>query len=123
MPIDIKSTVSIVAIVIVVAFILTILIIRRKNRRRASSAQGGDSNEQIYIGNLPYRVSEGDLKDSFSTYGRIVDVRVVKDRRTGRSKGYAFITYSDVREAKKSLASHGTDMDGRSMVVRIAKPR
>ena len=120
MAIDIKSLVSIIAIVIVVVLILVILIIRRVNRRRALSVP---ANEQVYIGNLPYRANESDLREFFSTYGRIVDVRVVKDRKTGRSKGYAFITYSNVREANNSLASHGRDMHGRSMVVRIAKPR
>jgi len=116
---DIKLLVSIVAIVIV-AFILVILFIRLARRRRASSSQ---QNEQIYIGNLPYRANERELRDYFSSYGQIVDVRVVKDRRTGRSKGYAFITFSSAREANKSLVLHGTEMDGRSMVVRIAKPR
>jgi len=119
MLIDIKSLVSIIAIAVVV-LILFIFIIRKLRRRSGSSA---DANEQIYIGNLPYRVNEYDLKDYFSVYGRIVDARVVKDRKTGRSKGYAFITYSGSREANKSLASHGDDMDGRSIVVRIAKPR
>jgi len=123
MAIDIKSLVSIIAIIIVVALIITIFIIRGVNRRRRRASSVPSDNEQVYIGNLPYRVSERDLKEYFSDYGRIVDLRVVKDRKTGRSKGYAFITYSNVREAKKSLESHGSDMDGRSMVVRIAKPR
>ena len=121
MGIDTKSILSIIAIV-VIALILVIFIIRRVNRRRASS--GSDLvNEQIYIGNLPYRVSERDLRDYFSGYGQIVDLRVVKDRKTGRSKGYAFLTFGNVREANKSLSAHGDDMQGRSMVVRIAKPR
>ncbi len=119
MAIDTKSVLSIIAIVIL-ALVLLVLIIRRVNRRRALSLP---ANEQIYIGNLPYRVSERDLRDYFSRYGRIVDLRVVKDRNTGRSKGYGFLTFSNVREANKSLAAHGDDIQGRSMVVRIAKPR
>ena len=120
MVINIQSLVPIIAIAVVV-LILLILIIRRVKRRGGSSVS--TNNAQVYIGNLPYRVNEGDLKEYFSAYGRIVDVRMVKDRKTGRSKGYAFITYSNASEADESLDSHGDDMHGRSIVVRIAKPR
>ena len=126
MAIDTKALILIIAIVVVV-LILIISIVRRVKRGHGQgqgpSSASMPANEQVYIGNLPYRVNERDLRDFFSSYGNIADVRIVKDRKTGRSKGYAFITFSNAREANKSLESHGQDMEGRSMVVRIAKPR
>lgn len=108
----------IVAIVVLILLVTVLFLFRR---RRSGSA--GSENEQVYIGNLPYRANERDLRKRFSSYGRITDVRIVKDRRTGRSKGYAFITFSSGREAKKALADHGKELAGRSLVVHIAKPR
>ena len=111
------TLVSIISIVILLLIIVLFLFLRKRK------TQSGTGNEQIYIGNLPYRTNERDLRKRFSSYGHIIDVRIVKDRRTGRSKGYAFVTFSNAREAKKALADHGTELAGRSLVVHIAKPR
>ncbi len=83
----------------------------------------GSGRKQIYIGNLPYQASKHDLQQCFSKHGHIKDIRIVKDRRTGRSKGYAFITFSNPREAKKALTAHGKELLGRSLVVHVAKAR
>lgn len=108
----------VISLIIVFLLIVVAFFFRRSRKSRVSSGA-----EQIYIGNLPYRTNERDLRKHFSRYGRINDVRIVKDRRTGRSKGYAFITFSNARDAKKSLADHGKALHGRSLVVHIAKPR
>jgi len=83
----------------------------------------GSGRKQIYIGNLPYQANKYDLQQCFSKHGHIKDIRIVKDRRTGRSKGYAFITFSNSREAKRALIAHGKELLGRSLVVHIAKVR
>ena len=80
-------------------------------------------NDQIYVGNLPYRVDENDLQDYFSRFGTIQNIRIVRNFRTGRSKGYAFVTYANTKQATDALVAHGIELYGRSMVVRIAKPR
>jgi len=108
----------IILAIIIVLLLVFIFFVFSKRRRKSSAA-----NEQIYIGNLPYRANERDLRKRFSQYGQIRDVRIVKDRSTGRSKGYAFITFSSDREAKKSLSAHGKELAGRSLVVHVAKPR
>jgi len=92
-------------------------------RSRKLGGGGASSNRQIYIGNLPYKTTEKELYDQFAQYGKIESVRIVKDHRTSRSKGYAFITYVNMRDAKKSLVNHGKKLSGRSLVVYIAKPR
>lgn len=111
-------------IIIVSAIVILILVAALFLFRRAKKGMGDEGgNQQVYIGNLPYRTNERDLRKHFSSYGQINDVRIVKDRRSGRSKGYAFISFSNAREAKKSLSAHGKELEGRSLVVHIAKPR
>ena len=94
-----------------------------KRRRRPRALPGEYINEQVYVGNLPYNVSEEDLRNYFSRYGVANSIRVIRNFKTGRSKGYAFVTYNSAAQAQAALGAHGQDMQGRSMVVRIAKPR
>lgn len=114
-----ESNILYVLIGIVIAIILIIAIIKIISKKRRIT---GSIDNQIYVGNLPYRVNEYDLKKYFSKYGQVIDARVVKHSKTNRSKGYAFLTFASAKEAKRALSVHGKDMKGRSMVVRIAKP-
>ncbi len=117
-----SSSVLIAAVcALIVIVILMIFLIVRKRRGFTDAAEY--INEQIYVGNLPYRANEDDLRDYFNRFGTIDSVRVIRNFKTGRSKGYAFVTYLDSAEANAALVSHGKDMQGRTMVVRIAKPR
>jgi len=75
----------------------------------------------IYVGNLNYRVKEGDLQQVMEDYGA---VKVVMDRETGRSKGFAFIEMEDDAAAAKAIAElNGAEYMGRTMVVKEARPR
>jgi RNA recognition motif-containing protein len=94
-----------------------------KRRGAGSTSSSSYLNEQIYVGNLPYHISEEDLRTYFSRYGVAHSVRIIRNFKTGRSKGYAFVTYNSAVQAKAALAAHGKDLEGRAMVVRIAKPR
>lgn len=98
-----------------VALVLLLMVIR--SRRRGGSA----ANSEVYVGNLNYRTREGELKSFFSQYGKINEVKIIKNNRTGRSKGYAFIRYASEKEANDALSSHGEDFNSRALVVRIAK--
>lgn len=127
------STAVIVIILLVVLIVVAgLFLLYRYNvhkRTRGSVQQTGQpkhppyKNQQIYIGNLNYRVSEQDLAQIFKSYGHIERVRVVRQGDTHKSKGYAFITYSSTQEADNALAAHGKSIKGRNLVVRIAKPR
>lgn len=107
--------------------IITIAIIKLATRgkylKSKSSSFTRYMNEQIYVGNLPYRMDESDLQGYFSRFGGIQTVKIIRNFKTGRSKGYAFVTYQSAKQAAKALAAHGRDLGGRSLVVRIAKPR
>jgi RNA recognition motif-containing protein len=124
-----------VAIVAVVLVVIVVLAAKRrfctgakkctkKPQRRNSSqdAYSGPANTQLYVGNISYRASEDDLEDFFSGFGEIEMIRVIKDRRTGRSKGFAFITFADLDGASAALEAHEQELSGRALIVRYAKP-
>lgn len=77
----------------------------------------------IYVGNLPYKFTEDHLKQKFGEFGEVLSASVVKDRETGRSKGFGFVEMNDdgASAAIKSLESW--EVDGRQVRVSEAKPR
>lgn len=78
----------------------------------------------IYIGNLNYRVQEEDLKQVLAEYGAVENVKVIKDRETGRSKGFAFAEMANDGEGKSAIEQlNGAEYAGRTMVVKEARPR
>lgn len=117
---------TVIAIIAGVAILtLAIVLIRIYKKRKYTSPQDDDSaeNAQVYVGNLSYRVHERDLRQCFEKYGAIAHLKVVKDRDTGRSKGFGFVTFETFDQAKKALVVHGEPLFGRNLVVRLAKPR
>lgn len=77
----------------------------------------------IYIGNLNYRVKEGDLLQVMEEYGAVSSVKVITDRETGRSKGYAFVEMDDDAASVAISKLNGAEYMGRTMVVKEARPR
>lgn len=78
----------------------------------------------IYIGNLNYRVREEDLRQVMEEYGTVESVKVIKDRETGKSKGFAFVEMSDDAAAKKAITElNEAEFEGRQMVVKEARPK
>jgi RNA recognition motif-containing protein len=75
---------------------------------------------QIYVGNLSYDSTEQDLNAHFGQYGEIAIAKVVKDRETGRSRGFGFVTFKTEAAAKGSLASNGFDLQGKQLRVNLA---
>ncbi len=78
----------------------------------------------IYVGNLSYKVRENDLLGVLATYGKVDSCKIIKDRETGKSKGFAFVEMADDVAAAKAIEElNGADFDGRTMVVKEARPR
>jgi RNA recognition motif-containing protein len=78
----------------------------------------------IYVGNLSYKVRENDLQGVMEEYGTVESVKIIKDRETGRSKGFAFVEMTDDAAAKKAIEElNGAEFDGRAMVVKEALPK
>ena len=78
----------------------------------------------IYFGNLSYKVRENDLQGVVAEYGEVTSCKVIKDRETGKSKGFGFVEMPNDEEATKVIEElNGAEFDGRAMVVKEAKPR
>ncbi len=78
---------------------------------------------KLYVGNLPYSASEPELEELFSQFGPVKSVALIKDRETGRMKGFGFVEFDSAGDAEKALELNGQDMGGRPLKVNIAKPR
>ena len=79
---------------------------------------------KLYIGNLSYSTTEEGLRTLFSQAGTVESVDIIKDRNTGRSKGFAFIAMSNQAEAEKAISMFNeTIFDNRTIKVNIARPR
>ncbi len=78
----------------------------------------------IFVGNLSFNTSEDDLRAAFEAYGQVSSARIITDRETGRSRGFAFVEMSDSSEAQAAISGlDGRDMDGRGLKVNEAKPK
>lgn len=78
----------------------------------------------IYIGNLPYNISEDELRDLFATHGEVSSANVIIDRESGRSKGFGFVEMPDKDQAESAInALNETEIGGRNVRVNEARPR
>lgn len=79
---------------------------------------------KIYVGNLPYSVTDSSLKSNFAEHGTVSSAKVMIDRDTGNSKGFGFVEMASPEMAQAAItALHGMSVDGRSIVVSLARPR
>ena len=79
---------------------------------------------KLYVGNLSYRTTEDDLRSLFAEAGTISSVTLIKDRDTGRSKGFGFIEMSSQAEAQTAISMfNGKVLNERELTVNIARPR
>jgi RNA recognition motif-containing protein len=76
----------------------------------------------IYVGNLSFQTTEGELETVFAQYGTVERVSVIRDRDTGQSRGFAFVEMADGGDAAIN-GLNGTDLNGRSLTVNEARPR
>lgn len=76
---------------------------------------------KIYVGNLPWRTTDDQLTQLFSTHGEVVSVRIISDRETGRSRGFAFVTMATPEACQAAIAAlNGAQLEGRALVVNEA---
>ena len=79
---------------------------------------------KLYVGNLPYSVTEDDLKETFSEFGDLGEVTVITDKFSGQSKGFGFVEMPDNSEADAAIkALNETNYKGRNIKVNEARPR
>ena len=81
-------------------------------------------NNKLYVGGLPYSVTDGQLEQIFSEHGSVQSARVISDKFTGRSRGFGFVEMGSGEEAQKAIgALNGTQLEGRTLVVNEARPQ
>ncbi len=78
----------------------------------------------IYVGNLPYNMGDPELRETFEEYGAVDSATVIKDRYTGKSRGFGFVEMPDNGEAQAAIDGiNGQDFGGRSLTVNEARAR
>jgi RNA recognition motif-containing protein len=79
---------------------------------------------KLYVGNLPFSVTEAELRETFSAFGDVANVDMVSDRFTGESRGFGFVEMDNNSQADAAIRSlNGKDLRGRAMTVNQAKPK
>lgn len=82
-----------------------------------------ENPKKLFVGSVPYSATEDQLRDLFAPHGELVEVKLITDRMTGRSKGIAFVTFAEESQAKAAIeAVNGFEMDGRALIVNVARP-
>ena len=78
----------------------------------------------LYVGNLPYRLTEDQLRAEFEEYGQVSSCTIIKDKATGQSKGFGFLEMPERSEAEAAINNlNGRDLMGRKLNVNEARPR
>ena len=78
----------------------------------------------IYVGNLPWGLSEEDLREAFEAFGEVASIKIIQDKFTGRSRGFGFVEMPNNEEGDAAISAlNGKDLKGREIVVNQARPR
>lgn len=79
---------------------------------------------KLYVGNLDYSVTSEQLREHFSQAGKVIEVNVISDRFSGRSKGFAFVEMGSEKESKEAIKMlNDKDFQGRNLIVNEARPK
>jgi RNA recognition motif-containing protein len=91
---------------------------------RGTFLNGDIMENKIYVGNLPYSVTDSTLESNFAEFGGVSTAKVMMDRETGRSKGFGFVEMASAEVAQAAISAlNGMSVDGRSIIVNLARPR
>ena len=81
-------------------------------------------NNKLYVGGLPYSVTDGQLQEIFSAHGSVESARVISDKFTGQSRGFGFVEMGSGSEAQAAISAlNATQYEGRTLLVNEAKPQ
>jgi cold-inducible RNA-binding protein len=79
---------------------------------------------KLFVGNLSFNTTENEIHEAFSAHGTVVEANLMMDRLSGRSRGFAFVTFSTPEEAQKAIeALNGATLGDRALTVNIARPK
>ena len=81
-------------------------------------------NNKLFVGGVAWATTEEGLKEFFSQVGNVVEVKIIIDKMTGKSRGFAFVTMETEEEAEKAINElNGKELDGRGLTINIARPQ
>lgn len=81
-------------------------------------------SKKLFVGNISWGVTDEALHAAFAEFGEIEEAVIIKDKFSGRSKGFGFVTFVNAEDADKAIAEmHEKELDGRALTVNEAKPR
>lgn len=96
----------------------------RGGRESRSDRREPGGGSELYVGNLPYDASEKDVRRAFEKYGKVVSVRLIENRQSGKPKGFGFVEMADESTAEKAIQGmNGSSLQGRLLVVNSAKSK
>ena len=79
---------------------------------------------KLFVGSLPWSVDDQKLQEAFEEHGEVVSAKVIKDRETGRSRGFGFVEMASQESANSAISAlNNAQLGGRNIVVNVAKPR
>ena len=85
---------------------------------------GVKMSKKLYVGNLPYGLTEEDLKKNFGEIGECIEANIVRDRYSGNSRGFGFVEMASEEEAQEAVRKlNGGELSGRKIIVQEARPR
>jgi RNA recognition motif-containing protein len=86
--------------------------------------KGANMSTNIYVGNLTFDMNNSDLESLFAAYGDVTSAHVIRDRESGRSRGFGFVEMGSSESAQSAISElNGKDHNGRQLTVNVAKPR
>jgi RNA recognition motif-containing protein len=81
-------------------------------------------SKKLFVGSLSWNTTDEGLRQAFSRFGEMSEVKVITDRSTGRSRGFGFVTFVEDEDARKAIAEmNGAELDGRSINVDVAQEK
>jgi len=82
------------------------------------------ANTKLYVGGIPYRTTEDEMRTAFEEAGQVASVSIIMDRMTGRSRGFGFVEMADEAGAQAAIDRwDGKEFDGRTLSVSLARPK
>jgi len=94
-----------------------------KGSADTETSKGKDQTSNLYVGNLPFNAGQDDIKNLFVPFGEVVDIRMVRDRRSKRFKGYAFVEMNSAGSIAAIKQLDGNDYAGRTLRVNEAEKK
>lgn len=122
---NMSATPALIAIFVFVSvFIATLVDVSAKNTNSTPVVTGSDNEiKTLYVGNLPYRANEAAVRELFANYGNVESVRLMKDKHTGKRRGFGFVEMPATDLAKAIAGLNDTEFQQRTLKVREAKDR